>query len=206
VADQRDGRELESLHFFRTARNSTQDAVSNAVAIGKPGVTIATLAPGLCVRARRGRSLPGCASGDRRKLAFEEYAPTDTQDFTASAQRIFDGAQERERQEVSVHHLGGRRQSVRQDQRRSIPERFGIEIASGGNIWRRSKPTSSLPGMEGATYYYYEIPKNPVNDLAGGGAQEALQRAAGLLHRRRHGVWHSDRHRAKRRSRARPRT
>ena len=52
----------------------------------------------------------------------------------------------------------------------------------------------SLPGMEGATYYYYDIPKNPVNDWLVTEHYEALQRAAGFLHRRRHG----GRHRARR--------
>ena len=31
-------------YIFRTGRNSTQDAVSNAIAIGKPGTVVATLA------------------------------------------------------------------------------------------------------------------------------------------------------------------
>ncbi len=43
----------------------------------------------------------------------------------------------------------------------------------------------TLPGMEGATYYYYDIPKNHDERLARGRAPEALQRAAGLLHRGR---------------------
>jgi hypothetical protein len=44
------------------------------------------------------------------------------------------------------------------------PERLGIEIATGGNILAAMKAYKALPGMEGATYYYHEIPKNPVND------------------------------------------
>ena len=43
VADQITG-DKWNRYIFRTARNSSQDAISNAVAIGKPGVTIATLA------------------------------------------------------------------------------------------------------------------------------------------------------------------
>ena len=42
VADQITG-DKWNRYVFRTARNSSQDAISNAVAIGKPGVTIATL-------------------------------------------------------------------------------------------------------------------------------------------------------------------
>jgi branched-chain amino acid transport system substrate-binding protein len=43
------------------------------------------------------------------------------------------------------------------------PQRFGIELASGGNILPAMAAYKNLPGMEGATYYYYGIPKNPVN-------------------------------------------
>ena len=43
VADQITG-DKWNRYIFRTARNSTQDAISNALAIGKPGVHIATLA------------------------------------------------------------------------------------------------------------------------------------------------------------------
>ena len=44
------------------------------------------------------------------------------------------------------------------------PERRGIKIATGGNILPAMAAYKALPGMEGATYYYYDIPKNPVND------------------------------------------
>src|SRR5256885_15054727 len=43
VADQITG-DKWNRYIFRTSRNSSQDAISNAVAIGKQGVTVATLA------------------------------------------------------------------------------------------------------------------------------------------------------------------
>ena len=44
------------------------------------------------------------------------------------------------------------------------PGRYGVELSSGGNILPAMAAYKTLPGLEGATYYYYEIPKNPVND------------------------------------------
>ena len=44
------------------------------------------------------------------------------------------------------------------------PGRYGIEMSTGGNILPALAAYKDLPGMEGAIYYYYEIPKNPVND------------------------------------------
>jgi branched-chain amino acid transport system substrate-binding protein len=150
-------------YIFRTGRNSSQDAVSNAVALGKPGVVIATLAQDYAF-GRDGVSAFKAALGPTgAKLVFEEYAKTDTTDFTANAQRIFDALKnEQGRKFIFVIWAGannplGKLKALQ-------PERFGVEIATGGNILAALKAYKELPGMEGATYYYYEIPKNPVND------------------------------------------
>jgi len=52
-------------------------------------------------------------------------------------------------------------------------KRYGIEIATGGNILPAMAAYKDMPGMEGATYYYYDIPENPVNDFL---PQAAFQR------------------------------
>ena len=44
------------------------------------------------------------------------------------------------------------------------PKRYGIELSTGGNILPALAAYKQLPGMEGATYYYYGIPKNTIND------------------------------------------
>ena len=43
-------------------------------------------------------------------------------------------------------------------------KRFGIEIATGGNILPAMAAYKNFSGMEGAAYYYFGIPKNPVNE------------------------------------------
>jgi len=45
-----------------------------------------------------------------------------------------------------------------------VKERYGIEIATGGNILPAMAAYKRFPGMEGAAYYYFGIPKNPVNE------------------------------------------
>jgi branched-chain amino acid transport system substrate-binding protein len=150
-------------YIFRTGRNSSQDAVSNAVALGKPGVVIATLAQDYAFGRDGVAAFKAALAPTGAKLAFEEYAKTDTTDFTPSAQRIFDALKnEQGRKFIFVIWAGasnplGKLKALQ-------PERFGIEIATGGNILAALKAYKELPGMEGATYYYYEIPKNPVND------------------------------------------
>jgi branched-chain amino acid transport system substrate-binding protein len=150
-------------YIFRTGRNSSQDAVSNAVALGKPGVVIATLAQDYAFGRDGVAAFKAALAPTGAKLAFEEYAKTDTTDFTANAQRIFDALKgEQGRKFIFVIWAGagsplGKLKALQ-------PERFGIELASGGNILAAMKAYKELPGMEGATYYYYEIPKNPAND------------------------------------------
>ena len=150
-------------YIFRTGRNSSQDAVANAVALGKPGVVLATLAQDYAFGRDGVAAFKAALAPTGAKLVFEEYAKTDTTDFTANAQRIFDALKnEQGRKIVFVIWAGagnplGKMKALQ-------PERFGIEIATGGNILAALKAYKELPGMEGATYYYYDIPKNPVND------------------------------------------
>ena len=50
-------------YIFRSARNSSQDALSGAIALGKGDVAIATLAQDLRLRPRRRRRIQGGAGG-----------------------------------------------------------------------------------------------------------------------------------------------
>ena len=161
VADQITG-EKWNRYIFRTARNSSQDAISNAVAIGKQGVTIATLAQDYAFGRDGVAAFKAALAKTGATLAAEEYAPVNTTDFTAPAQRLFDALKDKPgRKIIWVLWAGASPMTKLQDMN---PGRYGIELSTGGNILPAMAAYKSLPGMEGATYYYYEIPKNPVND------------------------------------------
>jgi len=162
VADSITG-ENWNRYIFRTGRNSSQDAIANAVALGQEGVTIATLAQDYAFGRDGVAAFKEALQDTGAELVFEEYAPTDTQDFTASAQRIFDALKDREGRKFLFVIWAGANNPIGKIKAME-PERFGIEIATGGNILAAMAAYKALPGMEGATYYYYEIPKNPVND------------------------------------------
>ncbi|MBD1548601.1 substrate-binding domain-containing protein [Roseibium aggregatum] len=150
-------------YIFRTGRNSSQDAIANAVALGADNVSIATLAQDYAFGRDGVAAFKEALAGTGAKLVFEEYAPTDTKDFTASAQRIFDALKDQPgRKFLFVIWAGGGNPIGKI--KAMDPERYGVEIATGGNILAAMKAYKELPGMEGATYYYYDIPKNPVND------------------------------------------
>lgn len=152
-------------YVFRTGRNSSQDAISNAVALGDAGNCVATLAQDYAFGRDGVAAFKEALAKTKARLVFEEYAPQDTADFTAPAQRLFDGldkAADCKRKIIWVVWAGkgnplGKLKAL-------SPEARGIDLASGGNILAAMAAYKELPGMEGATYYYYEIPKNPVND------------------------------------------
>ena len=150
-------------YIFRTGRNSSQDAISNAVAIGKPGVHIATLAQDYAFGRDGVAAFKSALAGTGANLVFEEYAPQNQTDFTASAQRIFDAMKDKQGRKIVWVIWAGAVNPLAKMQDLN-PGRFGIELSTGGNILPALEAYKPFPGMEGATYYYYEIPKNPVND------------------------------------------
>ena len=94
VADQITG-DKWNRYIFRTARNSSQDAISNVLAIGKPGVHIATLAQD-CAFGRDGvAAFKQALAKTGATLETEEYAPVNTTDFPAPARRLFDPLQDK---------------------------------------------------------------------------------------------------------------
>ena len=181
VADQITG-EKWNRYIFRTGRNSSQDAISNAVAIGKQGVTVATLAQDNAFGRDGVAAFKAALAKTGATIAAEEYAPAATADFTAPAQRLFDALKDKPGKKIIwVIWAGPTPLTKLQDMN---PGRYGVELSSGGNILPAMAAYKTLPGMEGATYYYHDIPKNGER-LARRRAPEALQRAAGFLHRRR---------------------
>lgn len=150
-------------YIFRTGRNSSQDAISNAVALGRENVLIATLAQDYAFGRDGVTAFREALADTPAQLVHEEYVPTDTTDFTAAAERIFNAlAQHDGEKRLFVIWAGGNNPIGRIQA--MDPSRHGIEIATGGNILPAMGAYRDLPDMEGATYYYYEIPQNPVND------------------------------------------
>jgi branched-chain amino acid transport system substrate-binding protein len=151
-------------YIFRTGRNSSQDAISNAIAIGKPGTAIATLAQDYAFGRDGVAAFKKALASTGAQLVYEEYAPPATTDFTAPAQRIFDalGKVKADRKIIWVIWAGAGNPLGKLKE--LDPSRFGIDISTGGNILPALVFYKAFPGMEGATYYYYDNAKNAVND------------------------------------------
>ncbi|WP_417831753.1 substrate-binding domain-containing protein [Terasakiella sp.] len=161
VADSITG-EKWNRYIFRTGRNSSQDAIANAVALGQDGVKIATLAQDYAFGRDGVAAFKEALQNTGADLVFEEYAPRDTKDFTASAQRLFDALDKEKGRKIIFVIWAGAGNPMGKIKAMN-PERFNVELATGGNILAVMKALKSLPGMEGATYYYHDIPQNDAN-------------------------------------------
>jgi len=146
-------------YIFRTGRNSSQDAIANAVALDKAGVTIATMAEDSAFGRDGVKAFKEAIK--KAKLVHEEYLPPATTDFTAGGQRLIDKLKDQPgRKVIFIIWAGGNPFKIAD----MDLKRHGIEIATGGNILPAMVAYKQFPGMEGAAYYYFGMPKNPVNE------------------------------------------
>jgi branched-chain amino acid transport system substrate-binding protein len=146
-------------YIFRTGRNSSQDAIANAVALDKAGITIATMAQDSAFGRDGVKAFKEAIK--KAKVVHEEFLPPATTDFTAGAQRLIDKLKDQPgRKVIFIIWAGGNPFKIAD----MDLKRHGIEIATGGNILPAMVAYKQFPGMEGAAYYYFGMPKNPVNE------------------------------------------
>ena len=149
-------------YIFRTGRNSSQDAAANAAALDQAGNVVAFLANDNAfgrdgVKASR-------AFTQKAKVVHEEYLPVGTTDFTAGLQRIIDKLKDQPGNKYLSVSWSGSPTPFTKIADLELEKRYGIKLATGGNILPAMVAYKNFPGMEGALYYYFGIPKNPVNE------------------------------------------
>ena len=161
VADSITG-EKWNRYIFRTGRNSSQDAISNAVAVDKDGVSIGVLAQDYAFGRDGVKAFKEALH--KAKIVHEEYLPMTTTDFTAGIQRLIAALKDRPGRKIIAVVWAGGTPPFNALADADLQKRYGIEVGSGGNILPAMVAYKRFPGMEGATYYYFGIPKNPAND------------------------------------------
>ncbi len=149
-------------YIFRTGRNSSQDAISNAVASDAEGVSMAVLAQDWAFGRDGVKAFKKALK--KTKIVHEEYLPPATNDFTAGIQRMVDALKDKPGRKVIAVVWAGAVTPFGALADADLKKRFGIEVGSGGNILPAMAAYKRFPDMEGATYYYFGIPKNPVNE------------------------------------------
>ena len=150
-------------YIFRTGRNSSQDAISNAVAVAKPGVSIACIGQDYAFGKDGIAAYKKAAEKFGAKVVHEEYCDPKGTDFTAPIQRIIEAMKDKPKPKYVWVIWAGKGGPIPQLISAGL-DKYGIEIASGGNVLAALKMMKPLKGMEGSIYYYYENPDNSVND------------------------------------------
>jgi len=163
VADSITG-EAWNRYIFRTGRTSSQDAIANALAVAKPGVSIATIAQDYAFGKDGVAAYKVQVEKLGAKVVHEEYTPRDATDFTAPIQKILGALKDAKGPKYVAVIWAGKGGPYAQLVASKV-DKSGITITSGGNVLDILKAFKSynLEGMVGGAYYYYEIPKNPVN-------------------------------------------
>ena len=150
-------------YIFRTGRNSSQDAISNAVAVAKPGVSIACIGQDYAFGRDGIAAYKEAAEKLGAKIVHEEYADPKGTDFTAPIQKMIEALKDLPQPKYIWVIWAGKGGPMAQLIDAGL-DKYGIQIASGGNVLAALKAWKPLKGMVGSIYYYYENPNNPVNE------------------------------------------
>ncbi|QHE60940.1 substrate-binding domain-containing protein [Rossellomorea vietnamensis] len=157
VADSITGSEFNP-YIFRTARNSSQDAVAGAAAIAKDGVKIATLAPDYSFGRDGVAAFKEAAEKLGADIVLEEYADPAATDFTSNIQKVIDS-----KPDYLFVIWAGANSPWNQIADMKLQEK-GIKISTGAPDIAALSAMEPLVGMEGFSVYYHELPDNEIND------------------------------------------
>jgi branched-chain amino acid transport system substrate-binding protein len=149
-------------YIFRTARSSMQDAMAAASTLkaGSVGFLAQDYAFGRDAIAAGKDAL--AATGSKARVVHEEFAPANSTDFTAPAQRLFDAMKDKPQPRIlQIVWAGPNPINKLADMK---PERYGVVLAPGGNTLPVMKTWKNFAGTQGTIYYYYGFPQNKMND------------------------------------------
>ncbi|MGD6895923.1 substrate-binding domain-containing protein [Bacillus infantis] len=156
VADSITGSEFNP-YIFRTARNSSQDAVAGAAAIAGEGVKIATLAPDYSFGRDGVAAFRDAAVKLGAEIVHEEYADPAATDFTANIQKVIDS-----KPDYLFVIWAGANSPWNQIADMKVQDK-GIKISTGAPDIAALATMEPLIGMEGFSVYYHDLPDNEIN-------------------------------------------
>ena len=150
-------------YVFKTSRNSSMDMQAQALALQPDeDLYVATLAQDYAFGRDGVAAFKAALEGTGANLVAEEYVPQQTTDFTATIERLTAALRDQPGRKVIMIYVAGI--DAMTPLASANLDRYDIELSTGGNILPALVSYKQVPGMEGAIYYYYELPENPVND------------------------------------------
>ncbi|CAB1062816.1 ABC transporter, substrate-binding protein (cluster 4, leucine/isoleucine/valine/benzoate) [Olavius sp. associated proteobacterium Delta 1] len=152
-------------YVFKTSRNSSHDAIGNALVLARPGVSIATVAQDYTFGRTFVEKYKKAVEAKGAKIVIEEYLPIKTVDFTASAQRIIKAMKDIKGEKYLFLNWAGKGSPLNKFHSMKLEDKYGIKLSTGGNILPVLKGYKPFAGMEGSSYYYYGmVQNNAMND------------------------------------------
>ena len=150
-------------YVFRTGRSASQEAVANAVALARPGLKIATLAPDNDFGHNTLAAFRQALRGSGAEIVHQEFLPAGNDDFSAASERIFDALEDAEGDRLVFVNWAGAGDPLAQLYAMD-PQQYDIRLAANGGFLSTLAGYKAYDGLEGANYYYFEHPSNSVND------------------------------------------
>jgi branched-chain amino acid transport system substrate-binding protein len=97
------------------------------------------------------------------KVIAEEYVPMDATDLTPALERLANKMSTHTGRKILFAYF-----AILPNYMGKIknwgPDRYGLEVSAVINTLSSLESFKIAPGMEGGAYYYYELPKNSIND------------------------------------------
>lgn len=148
-------------YIFRTARNSSQDAmaVASAIAASKPGANVAVLAQDYSFGREGAAAFTKAAEAKGLKVGVQEFAAMNATDFTANVQRVINAKPDY----LFVIWAGSANTPWKMIMDMKLADK-GIKIITGTPEIAAMKAMWGMEGQEGYSVYYYGLPKNKIND------------------------------------------
>lgn len=153
-------------YIFRIGRNSTQDAIASGLAIGK-GACVATIGEETAFGRDGVAAFAEAVEANGSRVVHQEYSPTTTTDHSATIENLFASLRDRTDCPGGKYIFPYWANGATSPMPRIVdaqPERFGIQLTGGGHILPVLVSYANYPGMEGAVYYFFELPDNEIND------------------------------------------
>ena len=150
-------------YIFRTGRNSTPGRGLERARHRQTGHGDRDAGAGLCLRPRLRHRLQDGAGADRRQAGVRGIRTAADDRFHRAHPAHLRCAGQGAGPQDHFRQLGRRRIRWRRS-RRWARSGWASRYRPAATSCRRWSPTRTFPGLEGAAYYYYDIPKNPVND------------------------------------------
>jgi branched-chain amino acid transport system substrate-binding protein len=150
-------------YIFHATRTVYTDVKAPALAVAKPGVSIATIVQDYAAGRDAGMIYKQIAEEYGAKVVHQEITDWQATDFTAPILRMIEALKDKSGPKYIFVNWSGKGGPYSQLMDAGL-DKYGIKMTSHGNTFPLLKLQKPLKGMVGGTYYYYEMPKNPVND------------------------------------------